>query len=81
MECLSAKTLSGRSSRNLTNRITMSAPLIYSSSSLSRQIQNRPSHTPLEDTFHQFPIPGYIITMPFSFFALAKSEIVLVSYD
>ncbi|KAL8123856.1 uncharacterized protein LOC141717862 isoform X2 [Apium graveolens] len=29
MECLSAKTLSGRSFRNLTNRFTMSAPLIY----------------------------------------------------
>ncbi|XP_038990908.1 uncharacterized protein LOC120113917 [Hibiscus syriacus] len=29
MECLSAKTLSGRSFRNFTNRITMSAPLVY----------------------------------------------------
>ncbi|XP_039021768.1 uncharacterized protein LOC120153981 [Hibiscus syriacus] len=33
MECLSAKTLSGRSFRNFTNRITMSAPLVYSHSS------------------------------------------------
>ncbi|KAM7524194.1 hypothetical protein LguiA_014096 [Lonicera macranthoides] len=33
MECLSAKTLSGRSFRNLTSRITMSAPLIYPSNS------------------------------------------------
>ncbi|CAK7344435.1 unnamed protein product [Dovyalis caffra] len=36
MECLSAKTLSGRSFRNITNRITMSAPLVYSNH--SRQI-------------------------------------------
>ncbi|KAK8532238.1 hypothetical protein V6N13_131574 [Hibiscus sabdariffa] len=32
MECLSAKTLSGRSFRNFSNRITMSAPLVYSHS-------------------------------------------------
>ncbi|KAM6549247.1 hypothetical protein CsatB_020923 [Cannabis sativa] len=62
MECLSAKTLSGRSFRNVTNRITMSAPLIYSSSSssFSRHIQTRPSNTnnnALEDTLHKFPIP------------------------
>ncbi|XP_062106334.1 uncharacterized protein LOC133817752 [Humulus lupulus] len=60
MECLSAKTLSGRSFRNVTSRITMSAPLIYSSSSsFSRHIQTRPSNTntALEDTLHQFPIP------------------------
>ncbi|PON78190.1 mental retardation GTPase activating protein [Parasponia andersonii] len=60
MECLSAKTLSGRSFRNLTNRITMSAPLIYSSSSsssLCRQIQTRPSNnSSFDDTLHQFPI-------------------------
>lgn len=31
LECLSAKTLSGRSFRQLTNKITMSAPLIYPS--------------------------------------------------
>ncbi|XP_050906550.1 uncharacterized protein LOC127120182 [Lathyrus oleraceus] len=38
MECLSAKTLSGRLFQNsTTNRITMSAPLVYS----SRQIQTR----------------------------------------
>ena len=67
MECLSAKTLSGRSFRNLTNRITMSAPLIYSSSSFSQQIQTRPFHTVLKDTLHQFPIPGYFITLPCSF--------------
>ncbi|XP_073044780.1 uncharacterized protein [Primulina eburnea] len=40
LECLSAKTLSGRSSRSLTSRITMSAPLIYPSMSLQ---QPRPS--------------------------------------
>ncbi|KAM6572849.1 hypothetical protein CsatA_016929 [Cannabis sativa] len=65
MECLSAKTLSGRSFRNVTNRITMSAPLIYSSSSssFSRHIQTRPSNTnnnALEDTLHKFPIPGWL---------------------
>ncbi|KAK2986833.1 hypothetical protein RJ640_011058 [Escallonia rubra] len=43
LECLSAKTLSGRSFRNLTNRITMSAPLIYSSQ--SRLIHTKPSIT------------------------------------
>ncbi|XP_073018599.1 uncharacterized protein [Primulina eburnea] len=31
LECLSAKTLSGRTFRNVTSRITMSAPLIYPS--------------------------------------------------
>ncbi|KAL0395977.1 UNVERIFIED_CONTAM: hypothetical protein Scaly_0046100 [Sesamum calycinum] len=31
LECLSAKTLSGRSFRSVTSRITMSAPLIYPS--------------------------------------------------
>ncbi|XP_021887977.1 uncharacterized protein LOC110807224 isoform X3 [Carica papaya] len=41
MECLSAKTLSGRSFRNLTSRITMSAPLVYPSGH-SRQIQTKP---------------------------------------
>ncbi|XP_014506742.1 uncharacterized protein LOC106766524 isoform X2 [Vigna radiata var. radiata] len=42
MECLSAKTLSGRSFRNsATNRITMSAPLVYS----SRHMQTKPSST------------------------------------
>ncbi|XP_047181851.1 uncharacterized protein LOC124848252 isoform X1 [Vigna umbellata] len=42
MECLSAKTLSGRSFRNsATNRTTMSAPLVYS----SRHMQTKPSST------------------------------------
>ncbi|KZV53869.1 hypothetical protein F511_00135 [Dorcoceras hygrometricum] len=44
LECLSAKTLSGRSFRSLTSRITMSAPLIYPSMNLqqphSNSIQN-----------------------------------------
>ncbi|GMN57063.1 hypothetical protein TIFTF001_026165 [Ficus carica] len=57
MECLSAKTLSGRSFRNLTNRITMSAPLIYNSNSHSRPLQTRPSNTPHEDLLHHFPVP------------------------
>lgn len=58
MECLSAKTLSGRSFRNLTNRITMSAPLIYPSN--SRQFQARlPPNTLQEDVeVHPVPIPG-----------------------
>jgi len=59
MECLSAKTLSGRSFRNsATNRITMSAPLVYS----SRQMQTKPSSTYnnciQEEVALQFHIPG-----------------------
>ncbi|CAJ2669289.1 uncharacterized protein LOC123889814 [Trifolium pratense] len=53
MECLSAKTLSGRSFRHSTNRITMSAPLVYS----SRHIQIKPSVYSDEDVSLQFPIP------------------------
>ncbi|KAK7266754.1 hypothetical protein RIF29_19408 [Crotalaria pallida] len=56
MECLSAKTLSGRFFRNsTTNRITMSAPLVYS----SRQIQTNPSTYSYtqEDVALQFQIP------------------------
>ncbi|KAJ7974217.1 putative LuxR family transcriptional regulator [Quillaja saponaria] len=53
MECLSAKTLSGRSFRNLTNRITMSAPLVYS----SRQIQTKASTSAQEDVAVQLPFP------------------------
>ncbi|KAK8546558.1 hypothetical protein V6N13_067766 [Hibiscus sabdariffa] len=47
MECLSAKTLSGRSFRNITNRITMSAPLVYSHSSC--HIQTKSSRTVPQD--------------------------------
>ncbi|XP_044506936.1 uncharacterized protein LOC123226476 isoform X2 [Mangifera indica] len=60
MECLSAKTLSGRSSRNFTNRITMSAPLVYNSTHHSRIVQtnNRPSSfTVQEEDVAQSPIP------------------------
>lgn len=53
MECLSAKTLSGRSFRNSTNRITMSAPLVYS----ARHIQMKPSIYTHEDVSLKFPIP------------------------
>ncbi|WVZ13853.1 hypothetical protein V8G54_011419 [Vigna mungo] len=58
MECLSAKTLSGRSFRNsATNRITMSAPLVYS----SRHMQTKPSSTfnncIQEEVALQFHIP------------------------
>ncbi|XP_050383756.1 uncharacterized protein LOC126800432 [Argentina anserina] len=56
MECLSAKTLSGRSFRNMTNRITMSAPLVYSSR--TRPIHNtKPSSSTKEDLARHFPIP------------------------
>ncbi|XP_012568868.1 uncharacterized protein [Cicer arietinum] len=52
MECLSSKTLSGRPFRNSTNRITMSAPLVYS----SRHIQTKPSNYIQQDVSLQFPI-------------------------
>ncbi|KAF5457425.1 hypothetical protein F2P56_021527 [Juglans regia] len=55
VECLSAKTLSGRSFRNLTNRITMSAPLMYSSH--SRQLQTKPTTSVHEGLVLQLPIP------------------------
>lgn len=43
LECLSAKTLSGRSFRQFTNKITMSAPLIYPSQYQStRQFHRKP---------------------------------------
>ncbi|KAK3212118.1 hypothetical protein Dsin_016824 [Dipteronia sinensis] len=60
MECLSAKTLSGRSFRNLTNRITMSAPLVYNSSHHSRPIQTKPSSITMQLQDHvtvNFPVP------------------------
>ncbi|KAK7381111.1 hypothetical protein VNO78_33635 [Psophocarpus tetragonolobus] len=57
MECLSAKTLSGRSFRNsTTNRITMSAPLVYS----SRHLQSKPStynNGTQEEVALQFHLP------------------------
>ncbi|XP_062150548.1 uncharacterized protein LOC133859230 isoform X2 [Alnus glutinosa] len=57
MECLSAKTLSGRSFRNIPNRITMSAPLVYSSH--SRQLQTKPPSTSAQEgsVVLQLPIP------------------------
>lgn len=58
MECLSAKTLSARSFRNFRTRITMSAPLVYSTN--SRQLQDRPINFPQEEAVHQYPIPGII---------------------
>ncbi|OIT06401.1 PREDICTED: uncharacterized protein LOC109210929 [Nicotiana attenuata] len=42
LECLSAKTLSGRSFRQLTSKITMSASLIYPSQFQTRQFQTKP---------------------------------------
>nr|GME06928.1 junctional sarcoplasmic reticulum protein 1-like [Ipomoea batatas] len=53
MECLSAKTLSGRSFRQLTSRITMSAPLIYP----ARQAPKPPMPPPLEINQPHTPIP------------------------
>ncbi|KAK4834689.1 hypothetical protein QYF36_026873 [Acer negundo] len=61
MECLSAKTLSGRSFRNLTNRITMSAPLVYNSSQHARPIQTKPSSITKQLQDHvtvNFPVPA-----------------------
>ncbi|XP_050133960.1 uncharacterized protein LOC126610030 [Malus sylvestris] len=61
MECLSAKTLSGRSFRNATNRITMSAPLVYSSHTRPIHTTNiaKPSFNPTkEDLAPQFPVPA-----------------------
>ncbi|XP_004304143.1 PREDICTED: uncharacterized protein LOC101293803 [Fragaria vesca subsp. vesca] len=55
LECLSAKTLSGRSFRNMTDRITMSAPLVYSSH--TRPIHTtKPSSSTKEDLARHFPI-------------------------
>ncbi|KAJ8545859.1 hypothetical protein K7X08_018442 [Anisodus acutangulus] len=42
LECLSAKTLSARSFRQLTSKFTMSAPLIYPSQIHTRQFQSKP---------------------------------------
>ncbi|XP_060193550.1 uncharacterized protein LOC132622886 [Lycium barbarum] len=42
LECLSAKTLSARSFRQLTSKITMSAPLIYPSQIQTRQFPSKP---------------------------------------
>ncbi|XP_022134098.1 uncharacterized protein LOC111006452 isoform X2 [Momordica charantia] len=55
MECLSAKTLSARSFRNFRTRITMSAPLVYSTN--SRLLHERPITSPQEEAVHQYPIP------------------------
>ena len=64
MECLSAKTLSGRSFRNLSNRITMSAPLVYSSSH-SKQPQTKLNSTSAqESSLLQLSIPGSNTLLP-----------------
>ncbi|XP_028084755.1 uncharacterized protein LOC114285869 isoform X1 [Camellia sinensis] len=55
MECLSAKTLSGRSFRSLAGRVTMSAPLIYPSH--SRAIHTKSSLGSHENEVTHFPIP------------------------
>ena len=58
MECLSAKTLSGRSFRNFTNRITMSAPLIYPSQPRQPQTNHFAAAPTTQENFVQFPIQG-----------------------
>lgn len=65
MECLSAKTLSGRSFRNFTNRITMSAPLIYPSQPRQPQTKYSAAAAPTitttttaRENFLQFPLQG-----------------------
>ena len=72
LECLSAKTLSGRSFRNMTSRITMSAPLVYSSH--TRPIHTtKPSSSTKEDMARHFPIPGSnsFFLLHTSYFSLA----------
>lgn len=51
-ECLSAKILSGRSFRNLTSRITLSAPLIYPS-----QLQQFDTKSPVAEHESEVQIP------------------------
>ncbi|KAK7394304.1 hypothetical protein VNO78_14826 [Psophocarpus tetragonolobus] len=53
LECLSAKTLSGRSFRNSINRIATSAPLVYS----SKHIPTKPATYTQEEVALQFPNP------------------------
>ncbi|KGN57720.1 uncharacterized protein LOC101205687 [Cucumis sativus] len=53
MECLSAKSLSGRSFRNFTNRIAISAPLVYSNH--SQQTQTKPCS--IAQVVQKLPIP------------------------
>lgn len=58
MECLSAKTLSGRSFRNFTNRITMSAPLVYPSQARKPQTKYPAAAPTTLENFIKFPIQG-----------------------
>ncbi|CAK9317894.1 unnamed protein product [Citrullus colocynthis] len=53
MECLSAKSLSGRSFRNLANRIAISAPLVYSNH--SQQTQTKPCS--ITQVVQKLPVP------------------------
>ncbi|KAL2335293.1 hypothetical protein Fmac_016506 [Flemingia macrophylla] len=58
MECLSAKTLSGRSFRNsATNKITMSAPLVYSSRQMLQTKASTCNSCTQEELALQFHIP------------------------
>ncbi|CAA3022300.1 Hypothetical predicted protein [Olea europaea subsp. europaea] len=53
LECLSAKTLSGRSVRSLTSRITMSAPLIY-----PNHLQQFDTKSPIAEHENEVQIPN-----------------------
>ncbi|XP_030461122.1 uncharacterized protein LOC115681343 [Syzygium oleosum] len=69
MECLSAKTLSARSFRNMmTNRIAMSAPLIYSASShlsyYSIQTNNKLASSNPQENVLQIPIQEKKVARP-----------------
>ncbi|KAI6691575.1 hypothetical protein NL676_028403 [Syzygium grande] len=69
MECLSAKTLSARSFRNvMTNRITMSAPLIYSAPShpsyYSIQTNNKLASSNPQENVLQIPIQEKKVARP-----------------
>ena len=62
MECLSAKTLSGKSFQSLTNRIIMSTPFVSNS---SKHIQTMPSTHQQDDVvLGKFPIPYIYICKP-----------------
>jgi hypothetical protein len=59
MECLSAKTLSGRLFQNsTTNRITMSAPLVFSSRQIQKKAMASTYSFTKEDVSLHFQSPG-----------------------
>ena len=63
MECLSAKTLSGRLFQNsTTNKITMSAPLVFSSKQIQTKAMASTYSFTKEDVSLQFHSPGSYLT-------------------